>query len=173
MLSTKTFTHNKHKFKYIFGDIHGLIEFFKSDQRLIPNFESLLKAHRPNDSNIKYTKIIHEDIDAYLYQKATTYYQIIYEPDNCDIITIARGTILPDTNLCYFSMVHTNSSYRNQKFCQKNISLFVCNLNSIDIHEFGLYVEINNPSAVKCYENSGFQIINTHKETLYLMKFSK
>ncbi len=172
MILTKSFTHNKNKYKYIFGDIHGLIDFFKLDIRIIPNFENLLKAHRPNDVDFKYTKIINEDIDAYLYQKVTTYYQIIYDPKTWNLITIARGNILPESNVCMFSMIHTNSSYRNQKFCQKNINLFICNLKSISINKFALYVEIDNTPAVKCYENCGFKIIKVHKEKYYLMEIN-
>ena len=42
MILTKSFTYNKNKYKYIFGDIHGLIEFFKLDLKIIPNFENLI-----------------------------------------------------------------------------------------------------------------------------------
>ncbi len=170
MILTKSFTHNKKKYNYIFADIHGLIEFFKLDLRIIPNFENLLKAHRPNDVDIKYTKIINEDIYAYLYEKVTTYYQIIYNSKTWDIITIARGNVLYDSGVCMFSMIHTNSSYRNQKFCQKNINLFICNLKSMSVKKFSLYVEIDNVAAVKCYENCGFKIIKVHKEKYYLME---
>jgi hypothetical protein len=38
MNKIKNFTHNKTKYKYIFCDIHGLIDFFKLDLRIIQNF---------------------------------------------------------------------------------------------------------------------------------------
>ncbi len=170
MILTKTFTHNKTKYKYVFGDIHGLIEFFKQDLRIIPNFELILQAHRPNSVNIKYTNIINEDIYTYLFDKAISYYQIIYEPESLEIISMIRGTVLSDSNVCMSSMVHTNSKYRNKKFCQKNINLFVSNLNNISIDKFALYVDIDNVSAVKCYEKCGFKIIKVHKEKQYLME---
>ena len=54
MILTKSFTYNKNKYKYIFGDIHGLIEFFKLDLKIIPNFENLI-----NEINFaKYNSIV-------------------------------------------------------------------------------------------------------------------
>ena len=174
MNKTKTFTHNKSKYKYIFCDIAGLIEFFKLDLRIIPNFESIIKAHRPNDIDFKYTKIINEDIQVYLYEKAITYYQIIYNPENYEFVSISRGMCMnkPDSKICMLSMVHTNSLYRNQKFCQKNINYLIQNVNSIEsLDKFALYVEKDNVSAIKCYEKCGFVNISTHK-TQYLMELN-
>lgn len=146
----------------------------KSDLRVIPSFESILKSHRPNDIGVKYTTIINEDIQVYLYEKATTFYQIIYNPETFDFVTISRGIILNKSNskVCTLSMVHTNSSYRNQQFCQKNISLLVKNINKTvkSLNKFVLSVEINNIPAVKCYKNCGFVIIKTQKKIYYLME---
>lgn len=176
---TKILTHNKTKYKYIFCNIHGLIDFFKKDFKIIANFESIMKDHRPHDQDFKYTKILHEDIQSVLYENTTTYYQFIYDPRTLEFITIIRGMIL-DTLIslvCMISMVHTNSAYRNQKFCQKNIKLFMSNVNSTisnkksdQIEKFCLYVDKDNVSAIKCYEKCSFKIIKLHKEKYYLME---
>ena len=42
MNQIKTFTHQNKKYKYIFCDIHGLINFFRSDILFMENFEKLL-----------------------------------------------------------------------------------------------------------------------------------
>ena len=139
------------------------------------NFEKILKSHRPHDIDFTYTKIINEDIQAYLYEKATTFYQIIYNPNTFDFITIGRGIIKnnPDSIVCVLSMIHTNSAYRNKKFCQKNISLLIQNINKItkSIDKYVLSVDKDNIPAIKCYEYCGFQIVKAHKE-LYLMELN-
>ena len=65
MNQIKTLTHQNKKYKYIFCDIHGLINFFRSDILLMENFEKLLKVHRPGDIEFKYTKILNEDLQNY------------------------------------------------------------------------------------------------------------
>jgi hypothetical protein len=132
-----------------------------------------MKVHRPDDINFKYTKIINEDIQSFLFDKSITYYQFIYNPENFEIISIARGSILsnPGSKVCMLSMVHTNSIYRNKQFCKKNINFLVQNVNSIQsLNNFCLYVNKDKVSAIKCYEKCGFNIIKLHKSTHYLME---
>lgn len=176
MNEIKTFTHKNKKYKYIFCDIHGLIDFFRSNIIFTENFEKLLKIHRPTDINFKYTKIINEDLQIYWFDKAITYYQFVWNPDNLDLITIGRANLLEknnNTNECVLSMIHTNSDYRNLQFCQKNISMFLSNIKTIhDIKKFTLYVDKDNIPAIKCYEKCGFEIKELVKDKAYLMEIN-
>lgn len=167
---TKTFSHNKIKYKFIFCDICGLINFFKLNQKFIINFENLVKNHRPDDINFTYTKIIDEDIRNSSQNKTKIFYQLIYNYVNFDIITLARIHILPKDKKCKLSMVHTNIKYRNQKFCQKNIILLLSNTKNFQyISKYSLYVLENNIPAIKCYEKCGFNIIEFIKDKNYYL----
>jgi len=174
MNKIKTFTHKNKKYKYTFCDIYGLIDFFKSNIIFTENFEKLLKAHRPGDIDFKYTKIINEDLQIYWFDKAITYYQIIWNPENLDLVTIARANLLENNNNtkeCILSMIHTNFDYRNLQFCQKNISMFLLNIKKINtINKFVLYVDKDNIPAIKCYEKCGFEIKELVKNKAYLME---
>ena len=123
MIISKAITNNKIKCKYYFCDIHGLIDFFKINEKLIYSFENIMKIHRPTDTNFVYTKIFNEDIIVYHMYGFVVLYQLIYNPVNFEIITVGRIGI--NKEMADFSMVHTNINYRNQKFCQKNINLFI------------------------------------------------
>ena len=118
MIISKAITNNKIKCKYYFCDIHGLIDFFKINKKLIYSFENIMKIHRPNDINFVYTKIFNEDIIVHHMDGFVVLYQFIYNPTNFEIITVGRIGI--NKEMANFSMVHTNINYRNQKFCQKN-----------------------------------------------------
>ena len=67
----KIITNNKNKYKLYFCDVYGLIDFFKLDKKIIINFEKIMKIHRPNEQNFKYTTIFNEDIISYLTYKIT------------------------------------------------------------------------------------------------------
>ena len=90
MIITKTITNNKNKYKVYFCDVYGLIDFFKINEKIINNFENIMKAHRPNDQNYKFSKIFNEDIMTFHMVGFTILYQFIYNPKNFEIITIAR-----------------------------------------------------------------------------------
>ena len=128
IIITKTITNNKKKYKLYFCDIYGLIDFFKLDQKIIINFESIMMTHRPNDQNFKYTKIFNEDIIVYHMYKFTVLYQFIFDPKNYEIITMVRIGIDVNKKIVELSIVHTNEKYRGQKFCQTNINYFVKNI---------------------------------------------
>jgi hypothetical protein len=176
MNQIKKISHKNKKYKYIFCDINGLINFFKSDILFVTNFEKLLQDSR--DENFKYTEIINENINTYWLEKAQTYYQIIWNPSNLDLITIVRAKVLKkkdnNTKECILSMVNTNIQYRNLQFCQKNISMLKKNLQSINpikpINKFILYVIKDNIPGIKCYEKCGFTIIELIKNKKYLME---
>ena len=171
MIITKTITNNKNKYKVYFCDVYGLIDFFKINEKIINNFENIMKAHRPNDQNYKFSKIFNEDIMTFHMVGFTILYQFIYNPKNFEIITIARIGI--NKGLAEFSMVHTNINYRGQKFCQKNINLFMNNIITIKnykgIKKFSLDVRITNIPAIKCYETCGF-VIQSNDKDHYLME---
>jgi hypothetical protein len=171
MIICKSIINNKLKYKYIFCDIYGILDFFKINEKLIYSFENLMKDHRPNDKNYNYTKIFNEDIITYHINGFTFLYQFIYDPQNFEIITIARIGI--NMKSAVFSMVHTNINYRGQKFCQKNINLFINNICLIkkykNIKIFSLYVLDTNIPAIKCYETCGF-IIKSNNKQYYLME---
>lgn len=173
MIITKIITNNKNKYKLYFCDIYGLIDFFKLDEKIIINFENIMKAHRPNDQNFKYIKIFNEDIMVYHMYKFTVFYQFIFDPKNYEIITMVRIGIDNDKKIVELSMVHTNENYRGKKFCQKNINYFIGNILSCkkfnNIKKFSLYVRETNISAIKCYEKCGFVIKSKDKEH-YLME---
>lgn len=174
MNQIKKISHKNKKYKYIFCDIIGLINFFKSDKLFVTNFEKLLQDRR--DENFKYTEIINENIKDYWLDKTQTYYQIIWNPANLDLITVVRAKLLKkdNTNQFILSMVETNIQYRNLQFCQKNISMLKKNLQSINpikpINKFILYVIKDNIPAIKCYEKCGFTIIELIKNKKYLME---
>ncbi len=173
MIITKAITNNKIKYKYYFCDISGLIEFFKLNENLIYNFEDMLRNHRPNDKDIKYTKIINENIMDYHINNFETFYQFVYEPKTFEIITMSRISIKKD--LAVISMVNTNVKYRGKKFCQKNMTIFLSNIANIFkgknlVKKFSLYVDKTNIPAIKCYEKCGFEIIKTVKNDHYLME---
>ena len=175
MNQIKKISHKNKKYKYIFCNIIGLINFFKSDRLFVTNFEKLLQDRR--DENFKYTEIINENIQDYLLNKVQTYYQIIWNPANLDLITIVRAKLSKkdnNTKECILSMVETNYQYRNLQFCQKNISMLKKNCQSIKpikpINKFILYVIKDNIPAIKCYEKCGFKIIELIKNKKYLME---
>lgn len=166
MIIKKVIINNKNDYDVFFCDACGLIDFFKIDERTIHSFENIMNAHRPKDKDYKYIKIFNEDIMTFHLAGFTILYQFIYNPETYEIITVSRISI--NNKLAEFSMVHTNSNYRGQKFCQKNINLFIDNVLSLeeyqDIKKFSLYVRITNIPAIKCYESCGFVNISTDKE---------
>lgn len=171
MIITKTISNNKLKYKVYFCDIYGLIDFFKINEKLIHSFENIMKAHRPNDKEYKYTKIFNEDIMTYHMFGFNILYQFIYDSKNYEIITVARIGI--NKELAEFSMVHTNFNYRGKKFCQKNMNLFMDNIiktkNYNKIKKFSLYVRNSNIPAIKCYEACGF-VKKSHEKDHLLME---
>lgn len=177
MIIIKSIINNKNKYKLFFCDIYGLIDFFKINEKIINNFEIILKAHRQNDIDCKYIKIFNEDIMIHHMYKLTIYYQFIYNQKNFEIITMARIGIDNIKKYGEFSMVHTNHIYRGQKFCQKNINLFMNNIlsfkNNNQIKKFSLYVRQTNIPAIKCYESCGFEIKSKEKEYFLMEKIIK
>ena len=55
-------------------------------------------------------------------------------------------------------MIYTNADYRGQKICYNNIK-FLVDISKKYINKYELEVDVNNPAAIKCYENNGFKII--------------
>jgi RimJ/RimL family protein N-acetyltransferase len=174
MIITKTITNDKKKYKLYFCDVYGLVDFFKLDEKIISNFENIMKAHRPIDQNFKYTKIFNEDIMVHHKYKFTVWCQFIYDPKNYEIMTMGRIGIDDKKKIVELSMIHTNENYRGQKFCQKNINNFIGNIlsckNYTGIKKFSLDVRETNIPAIKCYEKCGFVIKSKDKEHYQMEK---
>lgn len=170
MNKIKNLSYNKIIYKIYYCDICGLINFFKLNEKIIDNFETLMKIHRPKDINFTYTKIINEDIYSHFDYNIQTFYQIIYNPINYDIVTIARINVDNKEKKCGLSMIHTNIKYRNQQFCQKNINLLLKNTKNFK-YKYILYVDKDNIPAIKCYKKCNFIITKLlDDKNLYLME---
>ena len=141
---------------YVYCDVQYLINIFKEHKILFDNYNELLKMHRPQDTTVDFFKVIREEVTKYHVNGSLTYYQLIYDPENFDVICILR-CIVNTEHESYINMVHTNVLYRNMKYCQKSLSLF---MKYVQPKIVSLYVDKTNIPAIKCYESVGFIIVS-------------
>jgi RimJ/RimL family protein N-acetyltransferase len=149
---------NKKKYNYKLFDTNELIELIRHDKKFIEALENTIKIYRKNE-NFKIFDLIREYIHSKL--DDITNYFIIYKKDI--IISTLRFYYNLKKKSGYFNLVYTNPDYRGQQICQNSIK-YLIELNEKICNKFELEVDIDNASAIKCYENIGFKKI---KETNY------
>jgi hypothetical protein len=146
-------TLNKKNYKYKLFDTTGLIELIRHNKKFIVALEDAIKTYR-NNKNFQIIDLVKE----YIYYRPTeiTTYFIIYSKNI--IISTARFYYNTTKKSAYFNLIYTNADYRGQKICYNNIK-FLVNISKKYINKYELEVDVNNPAAIKCYENNGFKII--------------
>ena len=147
----KQITHNKKKYKYFLLLKNQFLELLKYNQKMIKSYISLMKKHRGDYYSITHMKFMNK------YHM----FSVITDVKQTEIVTllILHKKVIKN--------VHTSSKYRNQGFCEKNLSLITKNIN---YKYLKLYVFMNNIPAIRCYEKSGFLIASQRKDT-YKMEY--
>ena len=150
--------------KYKLFDIHEMIEIIKNHNKLALSLEECIGILR-GQKNFTILNIILEDIT---YHPNNTLYFIIYKGH--DVIGISRLIYNMNSKTGYINMVFTNSKYRNKSICQINLEKLIT-LTKLKMYE--LEVDIQNITAIKCYENIGFKTIKKINNKYNLMRFKK
>lgn len=159
------------KYKFIFCDTIGLLMFVKNKNNI--NYKEslikIMKMHRNN--NFEILDFVIENFFAEKKDKKVKYL-IIH--DNNEILSTSR--IIYDKEVGYINAVHTNIKFRGKSICQSNIQKLITLTNDLfNIKIFQLDVDIDNISAIKCYEKNGFEIIekiNNHHGEYYKMTYN-
>jgi len=162
-------TLNNIKYNYKIFDTIGLIDLINHDKKFTKMFEKYMQDYRKY-SNLNISKLVKEWFN-HKSDDIITYF-IIYKNDV--IISTLKFNYNLDNKYGFISMVYTNPEYRGQKICQINVE-YIINLTKKYIKTYELTVDIDNISALKCYENNGFKIVKkreyrTSKKEYYLMK---
>jgi RimJ/RimL family protein N-acetyltransferase len=142
------------EFKYILVNYDELIEWLTINPELKKSIETCIQDFR--GVSFKVEQLKEEEKSSIKLGKNTLYF-FIY--NNQEMISSSRLFYFSNS-IGYINFVYTNPKYRGQKMCQKNIKLLIyltSDLYNIKIYE--LHVEIDNVSAIKCYENNGFVFI--------------
>lgn len=148
-------------FKYKLFDIHEMIEIIKNHNKLALSLEEFIGILR-GQKNFTILNIILEDIT---YHPNNTLYFMIYKGH--DVIGTSRLIYNINSKTGYINMVFTNSKYRNKSICQINLEKLIA-LTKLKMYE--LEVDIENITAIKCYENVGFKVIKKIKNKYNLMR---
>ena len=152
------------EYKYKLVNYKELIEWLIINPELKKSIETCIQDLRGYPFKVEQLKKEEGEKD--------TLYFFIY--NNQEMITSSRLFYFSDS-FGYINFVYTNPKYRGHKMCQKNIKLLV--QLTTDVHNIKIYeldVEIDNISAIKCYENNGFiKVIDTIKELYIKNKMKK
>jgi RimJ/RimL family protein N-acetyltransferase len=160
-----TIINSNKKYKYIYCDTIGLLLFLRDNLSYKKSFTHLLHTYRCKKCDI--FNLVIEEYNINL-KKNTYKYLLIY--NETEIISSSRVYY---NKIGIIQFVYTDKKYRNKQFSQKNIKKIIkLTTKYFKINKFELNVDINNPSAIKCYKNCGFVVKgnNSHKE--YIMKIS-
>jgi len=143
----ETYSNN---FSYKLVNYEELIEWLSTNPELKKSIETCIQDLRSNSFTIEQLKREEkEDRD--------TLYFFIY--DKQEMISSSRLIYYSDS-FGYINFVYTNPEYRGRKLCQNNIKLLIeLTTDKYNIKTYELHVEVNNKSAIKCYENIGFVFI--------------
>ena len=138
---------NEYKYKLV--NYSELIEWLISNPELKKSIESCIQDLRGNSFHI-------EQLEREEKVGKDTLYFFIYNYEEM----IASSRLTYNNSFGYINFVYTNPKYRGQKMCQNNIKLLVDLTTEIyNITTYELDVEIDNLSAIKCYQNNGFIFI--------------
>jgi hypothetical protein len=152
---------NDEIYKYKLFDIHEMIEIIKNHNKLALSLEECISILR-GDKNFTILNIMLEDIQ---YHPHKVLYFMIYKGH--EVISTCRLIYNENSKTGYINMVFTNVKYRNKGVCQLNLEKMIA-LTKLKMYE--LEVDIDNVSAIKCYEKIGFKIIKKIKNKFNLMR---
>jgi RimJ/RimL family protein N-acetyltransferase len=147
--------------KYKLFDIHEIIEIIKNHNKLALSLEECIGLLR-GEKNFTILNIILEDIQ---YHPHKVLYFMIYKGH--EVIGTSRLIFNENSKTGYINMIFTNVKYKNKHVCQLNLEKIIA-LTKLKMYE--LEVDIENVSAIKCYENVGFKIIKKIKNKYNLMR---
>jgi len=152
------------EFKYKLVNYNELIEWLTINPELKKSIETCIQDLRGYPFKVEQLKKEEKEKD--------TLYFFIYTQE--EMITSSRLFYFSDS-FGYINFVYTNPKYRGQKMCQKNIQLLVQLTTDVyNIKTYELDVEIDNQSAIKCYESNGFtKVIDTIKDLIVKDKIKK
>ena len=158
MISTGELKNNNDTFRYIFVDLQNFIYYLYKNKNIEKGLQKLWNEY-DKSSNV----LLH--IYRALSKEDKIYFFILH--NKTDVISFAR--IVKHINnpleyICTLKNVLVNKLYRGRKICQKTVSILIHLVEDNSIANIiKLYVSKDNESAIRCYKNNDFKIIDERK----------
>lgn len=161
----------ENNYHILFMQFDDFMEYIQNNN--LNKFEQILKNHRNNmKSNLK--DIINEhNIHIKNNNNNDTFIaSILFDKE---LVGFGRLNYIHDKNEGYINMINVESSHRGKGLCKILMKKIIDEACKLKLNKLILEVDINNYSAIKCYESVGFTTIKeikTDKYHEYLMELN-